>query len=104
MHLLDTSILSYYMEPDARNRTPALALRIGEIVDAFGIHLAAVQAADLHARAATARPAIVIADADLLIVSTALAHHMILVTSDRPLVERCRELDLGSYVEHVPVQ
>jgi len=60
-------------------------------------------AADLHARAAVRSPAIVFGEADLLIFATAFAHNMQLLTSDRRLAERLRELELGEHVEYIDV-
>lgn len=56
-------------------------------------------AADLHADASSRAQAIVLSEGDLLIFATALAHDMVLVTTDAKLVGRCRELGRGNDVE-----
>jgi predicted nucleic acid-binding protein len=58
-------------------------------------------AAALYARAAAAKPAIVIDDADLLILATAEAHGMRLLTSDKKLHEQCLRMSLDARVEYV---
>jgi predicted nucleic acid-binding protein len=60
-------------------------------------------AAELHARAATASPAIVFEEGDLLILATALAHEMQLLTCDHRLAHRASDLGLGDRVEQVEV-
>lgn len=145
--LLDTSIVSHYLAPDAPRRTPSLVQRVNEIAASDGARISLVTfyeldrglrklelrnqgsarrcyfamfmssvttygldtnhgwelAADLHARAAVRAPAIVLEEADLLIFATALAHHMQLLTCDRPLAERLRELEHGERVEQIEV-
>lgn len=60
-------------------------------------------AADLHARAALHSPALVIAEADLLIIATAIAHGLTLVTADVAMAEHARTLRLGSQVDLIAV-
>lgn len=61
-------------------------------------------AADLHARAAVRSPALVIAEADLLIIATAVAHGLTLVTSDVAMADHARTLRLGAQVELIAVE
>jgi len=60
-------------------------------------------AAGLHARAATLTPAIVFEDADLLILATALAYDLRLLTADRNLANRAADLGIADGVELVEV-
>lgn len=60
-------------------------------------------AADLHARAAVRSPALTISEADLLIIATAVAHGLMIVTSDVAMAEHARTLGLGAQVELIAV-
>lgn len=44
-------------------------------------------------------PAIKIADGDLLIAATAIAHERVLMTADRPLYENLRHLGYGQWAQ-----
>lgn len=56
-------------------------------------------AAELWASAKARKPAMAIAEADLLIAATALAHDGILVTSDEPLARKLEALGFGERLE-----
>lgn len=58
-------------------------------------------AAELHARAAVERPAVVFGDADLLLLATAVVHGMVLLTCDAKLVANAARLGLEASVELV---
>jgi predicted nucleic acid-binding protein len=61
-------------------------------------------AADLYGQAAARSPAIVFGEADLLILATALAHGMVLLTSDDALADLCVAMGLGAHVERIAVR
>ena len=63
-----------------------------------------LQAADLHARAAVRKPAIVLSDADLLLVTVAMVHGMVFLTADAKLVANCESLGLGAHVELIELE
>lgn len=58
-------------------------------------------AADLHSLGAVQKPALVVSEGDLLIVATAVAHGLTLLTSDQKLVSLCAALGVGEHVEYV---
>jgi predicted nucleic acid-binding protein len=145
--LLDTCVISRYLAPDAKRRSPALVERVDRVLAADGLRLSIVtayeldrgfrvlaqraegaakqrqfsmfmseatvfsldesawagwqQAAELYAEGAQHRPAVVIAEADRLILATAIAHGMVLLTADAPLVKRCQDLQRSDDVELV---
>lgn len=73
---------------------------VSELVGMDGATLAIwYQAADLHVQATLA--GLVLGEADLLILATALAHRMVLLTADAKLVANATRLGLGASVELV---
>ncbi|MBI5482449.1 MAG: PIN domain-containing protein [Deltaproteobacteria bacterium] len=60
-------------------------------------------AADLWVKGQMHRPALNVAEADLLILATAIVHGRVLLTTDAALGERARELGVGEAVEVAPL-
>lgn len=102
--MLDTCTLSAYFGAGAKRRVFTMFLA-GTTV--YGLDQPAARgwdvAADIHARAAVRSPALTIAEADLLIIATAVAHGLTLVTSDVAMAEHARTLGFGAQVELVAV-